>query len=66
MKNKIIMVKCPNCGKELTKSKKSWTYGVFKVQAYLCDCGTSFREYMRAGKHSFTLKAKKGKRLVKV
>jgi hypothetical protein len=59
------MAKCPNCKKELTKPKKSWTYGIFKVQAYLCDCGTDFREYSKAGKHSFTLKLKKGKGSVK-
>lgn len=47
------------------KPKKSWTYGLFKVQAYSCDCGTDFREYTKAGKHSFTLKLKKGKGFVK-
>jgi hypothetical protein len=50
------MAKCPNCKKELTKPKKSWTYGIFKVQAYSCYCGTDFREYSKNGKHSFTLK----------
>jgi len=59
------MAKCPNCKKELTKPKKTWTYGIFKVQAYKCDCGTDFREYTKAGKHSFTLKLKKGKGFIK-
>jgi len=59
------MVKCPNCKKELTKPKKTWTYGIFKVQAYSCDCGTDFREYVREGKHSFTLKLQKGKGYIK-
>jgi len=53
------MVKCPNCKREVTK------YGQFTVQAYSCDCGTDFREYTKAGKHSFTLKLKKGKGFVK-
>ena len=60
------MVKCPICKKELTKPKKTWTYGQFAVEAYSCDCGTDFREYIKAGKHSFTLKLKKGKGFVKV
>jgi hypothetical protein len=59
------MAKCPNCKKEITKPKKSWTYGIFKVQFYSCDCGTDFREYTKAGKHSFTLQLKKGKGYVK-
>ena len=60
------MVKCPNCKKEIAKPKKSWTYGSFKVQAYSCDnCCTDFREYTKAGKHSFTLRLKEGKGYVK-
>jgi len=59
------MVKCPNCKREVTKPKKTWKYGQFTVQAYLCDCGTDFREYTKAGKHSFALKLKKGKGFVK-
>jgi len=60
------MVKCPNCKKEVSKPKKTWTYGRFAVQAYSCgNCGTEFREYMQAGKHSFTLKLKKGKGYIK-
>lgn len=67
------MTKCPNCKKEVTKLKKSWTYGVFNVDAYRCDCGTKFREYTsihvivaptsenasKLEKHSFTLKLEK-------
>jgi len=60
------MVKCPNCKKEQAKPKKTWKYGAFTVQAYTCgNCKTDFREYMRAGKHSFTLKLKKGKGYIK-
>jgi transposase-like protein len=60
------MVKCPDCKKELVKPKKTWTYGIFEVQAYSCNnCHTDFREYSQAGKHSFTLKPKKGKGFVK-
>ena len=65
MKTGIIMAKCPNCKKELTNPKKSWTYGFLKVRAYSCDCGTDFREYTRAGKYCFTLKLKKGYGFVK-
>jgi len=59
------MVECPNCKKELTKPKKSWSYGQFIVQAYSCNCGTRFREYTKDGKHSFTLKLEKGRGFVK-
>lgn len=59
------MVKCPNCKKENTKPKKTWAYGQFAVQAYKCDCGTRFREYTKAGKHSFMLKFQKGKGFIK-
>jgi hypothetical protein len=60
------MVKCPKCKKEIAKSKKSWIYGQFEVRLYSCDnCGTDFREYTRAGKHSFTLKCGKGNRWTK-
>ncbi len=56
------MIKCPNCGKEQTKPKKSWKYDIFTVQDHLCNnCGTHFRDYLKDGKHSFTLKHKKGK-----
>ena len=67
------MAKCPNCEKELTKPKKSWTYGVFRVDAYSCDCGAKFREYTtihvivartskntpKLEKHGFILKLEK-------
>ena len=39
------LAKCPDCKKELTEPKKSWAYGVFRVDAYSCDCGANFREY---------------------
>jgi lysyl-tRNA synthetase class I len=61
----IVMVKCPNCGKQSDKPKKKWKYGPFEVHAYSCDCGNEFREYVQEGKHSFTLKLKKGKGFVK-
>lgn len=59
------MAKCPNCKKEIAKPKKTWTYGQFEVQSYSCNCGTRFREYTKAGKHSFTLKVQKGKGFIK-
>jgi len=60
------MVKCPNCKKEQGKPKRTWKYGQFNVQAYTCgNCKTDFREYTKAGKHSFTLKLKKGKGYIK-
>jgi len=60
------MTKCPKCKKELTKPKKTWKYGIYTVQAYLCDsCGAEFRDYLRNGKYGFTLKLQKGKGYVK-
>jgi len=60
------MAKCPNCKKEMAKPNKTWEYGQFAVQAYSCNnCGTDFREYNKAGKHSLTLKLKKGKGFIK-
>jgi len=60
------MAECPNCRKEVSKPNKTWKYGQFAVQAFSCkNCGTYFREYIKAGKHSFTLKLKKGKGFVK-
>lgn len=59
------MVKCPNCEKELTQPKNSWAYGPFTVQAYSCNCGTRFREYIKDGKHSFMLKLEKGRGFVR-
>jgi hypothetical protein len=49
------------------KPDKTWKYGVFTVNAYTCGkCQTQFREYFsKTGKHSFTLKLKKGKGYVK-
>jgi len=63
------MTKCPNCKKALIKPKKIWDWSQFAVRAYSCgNCGTDFREYFKAGKHSFTLKRakKSGRRFVKV
>lgn len=73
------MVKCPDCRSELTRPRKSWIYGVFRVEAYSCDCGTNFQEYTsihvivlpssgsapKLEKHSFILKWENG-RWVKV
>jgi transposase-like protein len=60
------MVNCPKCKKDVTKPAKTWKYGPFTAQAYLCsNCGTKFNEYTRNGKHSFTLKLQKGKGYVK-
>lgn len=55
------MAKCPACKKEIAKPDKTWKYGQFTVQAYLCSCGAKFRDYSQKGKHSFTLKLQKGK-----
>jgi C4-type Zn-finger protein len=62
----VIMAKCPSCGKEAAKSKKTWKYGQFIVEVYDCKCGTRFRDYSQNGKHSFTLKLSKGKGYRKV
>jgi len=62
----IQMAECPNCKKEIAKPQKTWKYGQFTVQTYSCsNCNTQFREYTKAGKHSFTLELKKGKRFIK-
>lgn len=55
------MTKCPSCQKLVLKPNKSWTYGIFRVNTYLCDCGTKFREYTKNGKLLFTLRLQKGK-----
>lgn len=69
------MVKCPNCGKKSNKFKKSWAYGVFRVDSYSCDCGLQFNEYTKIHvilsengktkpkieKHDFILKLENGK-----
>jgi len=48
------MVKCPGCGLDVEKPSKSWRYGVFNVNAYICEgCGLRFREYFRGGKMCF-------------
>jgi transposase-like protein len=61
------MAKCPNCKKEVTRADKKWKYGKFSVQAYAChNCKTQFREYFgQNGKHSFTLRLKKGRGYIK-
>ena len=57
-----IVIKCPNCRKEMAKPSKEWKYGQFVVEAYVCNnCNAKFREYTENGKHSFTLKLQKGK-----
>ena len=63
------MTNCPNCKKELAEPQKTWKFGQFTVKAYLCsNCGTDFREYHKAGKHTFTLKRAKraGGRYIKI
>jgi transposase-like protein len=61
------MAKCPDCKAEVGEPDKTWKYGVFTVNAYTCKkCQTQFREYFnKTGKHSFTLKLKKGKGYIK-
>jgi len=63
----ISMSKCPNCKKENPKPAKTWKYGFFTVQAYVCsNCQTKYRDYFdKNGKHSFTLKLEKGKGYIK-
>lgn len=53
------MVKCPNCSKEKPSFKKKWKYGTFDVEAYVCECGTKFRSYKKAGQEVFILKKNK-------
>jgi DNA-directed RNA polymerase subunit RPC12/RpoP len=56
------MTKCPKCAKEVNKPEKTWKYGIFTVQAFVCsNCGTKFRDYAEKGTHSFTLKLQDGK-----
>jgi DNA-directed RNA polymerase subunit RPC12/RpoP len=60
----IVMVICPNCKKENPTPNKTWQWGQFTVKAYVCgNCGTSFRDYSKLGKHAFTLQHKKGRYL---
>jgi len=54
------MVKCPNCGTEVSEILKDWTYGVFHVNMYKCSCGNQFREYFHKGKLKFILSAHDG------
>jgi DNA-directed RNA polymerase subunit RPC12/RpoP len=57
---------CPNCKKEVSKPEKTWKYGRFNVQAYMCsNCSTQFRDYTKNGKAAFTLKLEKGRGYVK-
>ena len=54
---------CPDCKKEAKMPDKTWKYGLFVVQSYTCEnCKTHFREYIKDGKHAFTLKREKGTR----
>jgi DNA-directed RNA polymerase subunit RPC12/RpoP len=56
------MAACPNCKKENAKPNKTWQWGQFTVKGYLCgNCGTSFRDYSKLGKHAFTLQHRKGR-----
>ena len=50
----------------MEKPEKTWTYGPFTVEAYLCSCGTTLREYSKKGKKSFALKRKVGRRYTRV
>ncbi len=60
------MSKCPNCKKDNAKPKKAWKYGLFDVQFFICsNCSLEYRDYVKEGKHSFTLKKQKGKGYVK-
>jgi transcriptional regulator NrdR family protein len=50
------MVKCPKCNTENTKPTKEWNYATFHVEKFDCSkCEAKFREYTKAGEHSFTL-----------
>jgi uncharacterized C2H2 Zn-finger protein len=41
----ILLVKCPNCEKEVIKPEKSFINMVFSVEAYKCgDCKTKFKK----------------------
>jgi len=58
-----MKVNCPECKKEAKTPDKIWKYALYSVQLYTCDnCKTSFREYIRDGKHAYTLKKQKGKK----
>lgn len=55
------MVKCPNCGKENTKTEKEWDYSVFHVKSLICqNCKKLYKAYYKDEKFSHTIpKAKK-------
>jgi hypothetical protein len=55
------MPKCPSCKKEALKMEKSWKYATYDVNAYKCDCGTEFRNYMVGKETKFTLANTRGK-----
>jgi len=57
----VVMVQCPKCKKELTRPNKTWKYRELTAEFYVCNnCGAKFREYLKNGKHSFTLMFKDG------
>ncbi|HUK84326.1 MAG TPA: hypothetical protein VLU95_00540 [Candidatus Acidoferrum sp.] len=38
------MIKCPNCGNEISKPEKTLKNCVFQIEAYTCNaCGKSFK-----------------------
>jgi len=42
--NKVVLIKCPNCGKEQDKPEKSLENCFFQIEAYRCDvCGHCFK-----------------------
>jgi formate dehydrogenase maturation protein FdhE len=44
VKGKDFMVKCPNCGKEVSNPDKSFKNRVFHVEAYTCkNCSNYFK-----------------------
>lgn len=54
------MSKCPNCKKDNAKPTKTWKYGPFDAQAFVCsNCGTEYRDYLKDSKLSFTLKRRR-------
>jgi hypothetical protein len=55
----MLLVKCPDCLKEISECNKKWKYGQFDVEAFSCECGTDFRSYKKGGVESFKLKRKK-------
>jgi hypothetical protein len=53
------VTKCPDCLREVSKSKKKWKFGQYNVEAFSCECGTDFRSYKKKGIDSFKLKKDK-------